>query len=152
MSRPHGHIAGGAYTSGTGPTGYQNTPGLGGLGPSATGFAGIPTRSSQGTPTSQSVNYSFKIVFAATGVPQAFPPLKIAPGWAVSVRGNNGTTDGNANAIYVARNRSALLLPSQTQTITPDTEISFPVDNVGQIWAVGTEGDGAIVSIRYGIA
>jgi SH3-like domain-containing protein len=99
-----------------------------------------------------SVNYSFKIVFATTGVPQVFPSLRIAPGWAVSVRGNNGTTGGNANAIYVARKRSALLLPTQTETVTPDTEISFPVDNVGQIWAVGTAGDGAIVSVRYGIA
>jgi len=146
MPRPHGlHGFGG----GIGPSGLTNTPGLGGLGPQTTGYATIPTRRGNGQ-TSPSVNYDFTIVFAATGVPQACQPLAIAPGWAVSVRGNNGTLSGNANPVYVAKTRARLLLSVMPQPITPDTEISFPVDNTGQIWGVGTEGDGIIVSIRRG--
>ena len=34
--------------------------------------------------------------------------------------------------------------------ITKDTEINYPVDSTGQIWAMGTQGDTLTISLRGG--
>ena len=103
----------------------------------------------QGTPTARkAVNKKYLYVFPASGLVNG-PSIAIAPGWSVSIRAHNGVDAGNQHVCKVATSYEELG-GSQTETITPDTEITFPVDNLHQIWASGTAGDGIIISVRAG--
>ena len=119
------------------PTGLKNSPDLGGPG-------GMPEWAMQ---PRQAVNRQFTAIIATTGLAQPLPPVHVPPGANVSVRGHNGAT-GNTAVVRASVSRADLLQTNGGNPITPDTEISFPVDNVGQIWIVGTAGDGVVVAIR----
>jgi hypothetical protein len=118
------------------PTGLTNSPktlgGLPNIGP-------MPPRSA--------INRTFNVIITTTGVPQPCPAVAVEPGANVSVRGSNGTNAGNAALVRTALYRGALS-GQGGDPITPDTEINYPIDNTGQIWVVGTAGDGIAIAIR----
>ena len=93
----------------------------------------------------KAVNFSYRLVLAATGVPQQFPGLIVPVGLSVTLRGHNGA-NGNANLVRVAVTQDGLE-GGGGRAVTPDTVISFPVDHMGQVWAVGTAGDGLIADV-----
>jgi hypothetical protein len=96
------------------------------------------------------INFTTQLVFAATDVPQRFPALIVPHGLSVALRGVVGGTV-NTNAAYIATTRDELTeAASGRYTISPESQntvVSFPVDNLGQIWAMGTKGDGLIASV-----
>jgi hypothetical protein len=116
------------------PTGLKNGIDAGGPG------AGLVSSQPR-----KAINYTIRMLLAATGVPQRFPGIIIPEGLSVSLRGHNGGT-GNAAAVCVG-NHPEYANASSGRIITPDTEISFPVDHGAQIWATGTAGDGLIMSV-----
>jgi hypothetical protein len=115
------------------PTGLANSPGM--------------NATTLGTPTipRTAINQSHRLTFAATGVSQNFQPMHVPAGCSVYIRGNST----NVGVAYVAVNRETLAV-GLGDPVTKDTEINYPVDNTGQIWAMGTAGDGLTVSIRGG--
>jgi hypothetical protein len=126
----------GLWGGGYGPTGLSNSP------------KGNPSPSS---PLLRSINRTYSVIVASTGIPQPCPPSAVEPGAQVSVRAHNGTTAGNTDPVFTALYREALFAGGG-DAITPDTEINYPVDNIGQIWVTGTAGDGIKVSIRAAAA
>ena len=94
----------------------------------------------------RAVNFTFQLVLTATGVPQVVPGLIVPSNATVRVRGNNGTTAGNAKQIYVGASRDAVLNGGGT-VLAPLDDIPFPADNTGVIWVNGTAGDGVVVSV-----
>jgi len=95
------------------------------------------------------INRSTRMIFTATGVPHVFPAIVVPPNCAVYIRGHNGTATGNAAPCRVATSPQVLTGTSNGgDVITPNTEINYPVDNAGQVWGIGTAGDGLIFSIR----
>ncbi|HMG85589.1 MAG TPA: hypothetical protein VK574_07590 [Terracidiphilus sp.] len=90
-----------------------------------------------------------QITFAASNQPIQFPQYLVPLGCSVSLRGDSGV-GANAAIVFAAANPSALQPGGRRASITPDTEITYPVDNVGQIWAMGTAGDGLLATIRGG--
>jgi hypothetical protein len=94
------------------------------------------------------INIQSQLVFAATGVPQALPVIHVPADCIVYIRAHNGTT-GNAQNCRIAMSREELIAGNAMgSTLTPNTEVPFPVDHLGQIWAVGTAGDGIIARIN----
>jgi hypothetical protein len=129
------------------PTGLQNSPGLTGSG----GVIGAGSTPSTGLVPRKAINYSVRMLFAVNDVPQVSQPVYVPPGTTVYIRAHNGTTTGNSAPCRVALSVGELSLGSTSgDVITPDTEISYPVDNLCQIWAAGTAGDGIIIAIRAG--
>jgi hypothetical protein len=114
------------------PTGLNNSPQL-------------PTAPLSQTQPRKAINHTVTLILKSTGVPQKFPGLVVEFGLSVALRGHNGTT-GNAAAVRVATYPEALS-GSNGRVITPDTEIGFAVDHLGQVWAVGTAGDGLIATV-----
>jgi len=129
------------WGGGAGPTGLRNSVGL----INAPGLAAKPGF----MPTS--VNQSVYVILGATGVPQQAPPINVPGGTLVSIRAHNGTNAGNANIVRISR-QPELLGEIDGDPITPDSDISWPCDNLGQIWVVGTAGDGIRISIQAGRA
>jgi hypothetical protein len=96
------------------------------------------------------VNYSVQLIFQATGVPQRFPALQVPAGLGVTLQGSNGT-GANAQVSFVALYPEQLTSAGRytiNPSISASSDVSFPVDNLCQIWAVGTEGDGILASVR----
>lgn len=75
-----------------------------------------------------------------------FPPVVVPLGCTVAIRGGNGVRP-NAYTAYAA-NYAEQLAGNQRVQITPDTEISFPCDNLQEIICAGVPGDGLTVTIR----
>lgn len=94
----------------------------------------------------RAVNFQYRMIFAATGVPQQFPALVVPMGLSVTLRASNSTLAGNAGMVRVAATQDGLD-GGAGRAISPDTVISFPVDHMAQIWAVGTAGDGIIADV-----
>lgn len=128
------------------PTGLTNSPGLTGSG----GIIGAGAQPGKPTQPRAAINQSVRMLFATTGVAQVSQPIFVPPNCNVYIRAHNGTAAGNGAPCCVALSREdAQGGPSgRGDVITPDTEISYPVDNVRQIWAAGTAGDGIIISVR----
>jgi hypothetical protein len=93
------------------------------------------------------LNISTRMIFAATGVPQVSQPIFVPPGCNVYVRGSNGTPAGNTGPVRIGLSREAVS-GTQGDVIFGTTDVSFPVDNTGQIWAAGAAGDGLIIAVR----
>jgi hypothetical protein len=75
-------------------------------------------------------------------------PYQVPAGMYVRVRGHNGASAGNVGNCYVARTREDAL-NGLSDTIEPNTEIIFPVDNLIAIWVRSVNaGDGVTISIR----
>jgi len=125
------------WGGGVGPTGLTNSPSLN------PGY-GAAAKSGWGPVT---YNVNAQLIFLSTGVPQMAQPLMVPPNSTVSIRAHNGTTAGNANPCRVALTREELLSGIGAQVLTPDTEISWPMDWTA-VWAVGTAGDGIYVSVQ----
>lgn len=94
------------------------------------------------------VQFSVQVIFTATNVPRRLPPLVVPPGCSVQLGGTNGTA-ANAQlaqaALYPEQLfQGARLIPPSNG---PQDAVSFPVDNLYQIWVMGTEGDGVYVSV-----
>jgi hypothetical protein len=98
-------------------------------------------------PGRPAINATYKAIFSVTGQPINMPAVSVPPNASVYIRGHNGTNSGNAQPCRAALSPEGLLL-TKGDVITPDTEITFPVNNLGQIWAVGTAADRIVVSIR----
>jgi hypothetical protein len=98
-----------------------------------------------------SVNRSFYVIVptGGTGVPVQAPSIFVPGGCTVAIRAHNGQNTGNTNIMRVA-NQQEILAGSGGDPITPDTEISWPCDNTGQIWIAGTAADGVRISIQAG--
>lgn len=123
------------WGAGNGPTGLSNSPGVA----AKPGFGAT------------AINIAYQVLIAATGVPQVLPGVTIPPGTLVAIRAHNGTDAGNQHVVRVADNRDALTTAGTLgSTITPDSEISWPCDNGGTIWVVGTAGDGVQIKIQRG--
>jgi hypothetical protein len=115
------------------PTGLQNSPPF--FSPKQTAPAGkfpLPA-----------INEQFAVVIASTGVPQPCPARRVPPGAQVTVRGKVG----NAAPVMTGLYREAVA-GSAGYAVTADTEVFYPVDNLGLIWINGTAGDSALVAIR----
>ena len=78
--------------------------------------------------------------------PAHFPAVIVPLGCSVTLRGGNGTQPNTAN-VFVHEYPDGLTQPGRI-IISPDTEISYPVDNLSQIWAAGAVGDGLIATVR----
>jgi hypothetical protein len=129
------------------PKGLNNSPGLTGSG----GIIGLGSTPNTGLVPRKAINYSMRMIFTASGVPQPSQALRVPANTTVYIRAHNGTPTGNAAPCRVALSAAELSQGSTSgDVITPDTEISYPVDNLCQIWAAGTLGDGIILSIRAG--
>jgi hypothetical protein len=112
------------------PTGLKNSPAMGPL------VSQQPRRA---------INHTLLLTLGADNVPQNFPGLVVAPGLGVALRG--ATKAGvNVGVVRVSLYPDELLAGGG-RVITPDTEISFPVDHMAQIWAIGKAADGLIGSI-----
>lgn len=110
-----------------------------------TGLFNSPNSETPATPQigpRRAINQAYQIVFLADDTPIRFPFVIVPLGCSVAVRGDNGS-GANANPAFVGDNPQEL-----NQTITPDTEINYPSDNLGQIWAMGKAGDGLIAYVR----
>lgn len=94
----------------------------------------------------QRINQTFTIVFSATNVPQQCQPFSVPPGCKVKARAFNGTVAGNANPVYVASNPGTLL-NGQGTALAPLDNLDFPADHTSRLWAMGTSGDGVVISI-----
>ncbi len=93
----------------------------------------------------KAINETIPVVFAADDVPVAFPAIVVPPGCSVTLRGVT-STGANLGVVRVATYREGLQSGDGTP-ITPDTEIAFSVDHLGQIWAVGKKDDGLVARI-----
>jgi hypothetical protein len=127
------------------PTGLSNSPGL--TSSSAAGLIGKDAKIGVPVQPRAAINQTYRMIFAATGVAQVSQNIFVPPNCNVYIRAHNGQAAGNTAPCTVAITREALGT-NQGDVITPDTEISYPVDNLHQIWAQGTLGDGIIISIR----
>jgi len=127
----------GVWGGGTGPQGLRDS-----TQPLGKNTGGVPPYLNK-----KNINRTFKAVIATTGVPQPLPPVNVENAASVAIRGYNGTT-GNAQPVWSGLHRESVTPLGQGDPITPDTEINYPVDNLGQIWICGTAGDGVVVSIR----
>jgi hypothetical protein len=127
------------------PTGLRNTPG-----PFGAGVLGAGAGPNTGPkPGRGAVNKQYIMVFASQSPavgPWHAPNIPVNPGENCFIRANNGLA-ANTHVIRIALNREELV-GLGGYTITPDTEIAYPVDNVGQLWVLGLDGDGAIFSVR----
>lgn len=124
------------------PTGLTNSPGI---------IGGESLSKPAPTQPRGAINQWQRVIFAVSGVPQVAQPVFVPPNCLVYIRAHNGTLAGNQHVCRVATNPQALsggIAGTGGNAITPDTEINFPVDNHGQIWAVGTALDGIIISNR----
>jgi hypothetical protein len=122
------------------PTGLSNSPVT-----EAEKVFGIGATSPTPSIPRAAINRSVTMTFAATGVAQIFPPVHVPSGCSVYIRGGSG----NTGIARVATDRETLSV-GLGDPITKDTEINYPVDNTGQIWAVGTQGDSLTISLRGG--
>lgn len=120
------------------PTGINNASGA---------MANIDSAVTRQSVNRAAINRSTKILFAADNVPTPVPHMFVPGYTSVYIRAHNGTPTGNSEPVLVATYPEGLTA-GRGDVITPDTEITFPVDNTGQIWAQGKAGDGVIVSIR----
>jgi hypothetical protein len=75
-----------------------------------------------------------------------FPPVIVPLGCSVSIRGGNGVQPNAYNA-YAAPYVEQLIGNGRVQ-ISPDTEISYPCDNLNEIVCAGVPGDGLTAYIR----
>lgn len=116
------------------PTGLNNTPQL-----------GRPSSGSNVGPR-KAICDSYQIVFAATASPVNFPPVIVPSGCSVALRGVNGSTP-NLGVAFAGRYPTAVI-GGRRFAITPDTEQSYPANNLAEIWAAGTIGDGLVATIR----
>jgi hypothetical protein len=126
-------------------TGRKDSPGI--AANSSSGIIGFGAKIGRPNQPRAAINTSQRVIFAATGVAQMCQVVFVAPDCNVFIRAHNGTSSGNAAICYVGHSQEELN-SSGGDVITPDTEISYPVDHTGQIWAVGKLGDGITVSIR----
>jgi hypothetical protein len=86
------------------------------------------------------------------------PNVLVPPNANVYIRAWNNTAAGNVNPVYVGTSQesvNALGGIGKGNPITPNTEISFPIDNLQDIWVAMTgigggpgTGDGVVISIR----
>lgn len=130
----------GSWGGGYGPTGTRNSPGLA----PGTGASLKPPFAQYG------INQDILALITATGVPQRFQPIYIPPNTLVAIRAHNGTNAGNAQPVRIARQPEELLNGNLGNVLTPDTQISWPVDGLQQLWFIGTAADGIIVSLQRG--
>jgi hypothetical protein len=78
--------------------------------------------------------------------PMRFPSVIVPLGCSSVLRGGNGSQP-NAGNVFVGEYPDQLLDIGRI-TISPDTEIAYPVDNLGQIFCAGAAGDGLIATVR----
>lgn len=126
----------GGFKAGNGPQGLSNSPGL---------SSGVLTAPVQGF----AVNEQLLIVIPTgqTGVAQRVPPLRVPPGCQVAIRAHNGTDAGNSHIVRLA-SQPELLFGVGGIIITPDSDESYPCEHGGQIFFVGTAGDGIVFTIK----
>lgn len=96
-----------------------------------------------------SMNQSVYVILNATGVPQSAPAIYVPAGASVTIRAHNGTSTGNAGLVRLAQ-QPELLSGTQGDPLTPDSDVSWPCDHLGQVWIAGTAGDGVRISIQAG--
>jgi hypothetical protein len=90
--------------------------------------------------------WTYKMIFASTGVPQVAPGFAVPAGSIVRVRAYNGLSTGNAGVVDIATDRNSLLAGLGAPMASLD-DIAFPVDNTAKIWGSGTAGDGVVISV-----
>jgi hypothetical protein len=95
----------------------------------------------------RSVNFTFTVVIAVTGVPQTVPGLRIPSGSSVQVRPGNGTASANAHGVFVGNHREAVIGNGGMPLAPTDAAQPFPVDSLAQVWVNGTAGDGIVVMV-----
>jgi hypothetical protein len=95
---------------------------------------------------SSAINVNLQIVIPAAGIAgcQGFP---VPHGATVRILAHNGTDTGNTKVIRVSDNPGGVSGPRSTP-LPPNSEITYPVDNLGMIFIAGTPGDGALVSVK----
>ena len=127
------------------PTGLHNTPG-----PFGAGILGTGAGPYTGFRPKTAVNKQVVQSLSAAGVAQPVPNMTVAPGENVFIRGAGGAALGNAALVYVGLSREDVTPYGRGYALSPDTEISYPVDHVGQIWfnASNAGRDGVTVSVR----
>lgn len=128
----------GSWGGGPGPTGTRNDPTLQpGLG------AALTPRFK-----TYSVNQDHPFILASANVAQRAQPIFVPPDTLVAIRAHNGSSAGNNGNIKIARQPELL---STATVLTPDTQISWPVDQLDQVWFIGANaGDGIIISLQRG--
>lgn len=118
-----------------------------GAGPGPTGLRDSPGVAHKQGVMHTTTNQSFYVILAVTGKPQQAPPMYVPPGAQVSVRAHNGLDGGNQHVVRLAH-QPELLGAIEGDPITPDSDISWPCNTTGDIWVVGTAGDGIRVSVQ----
>ena len=123
------------WGGGAGPTGLRNSPTIG---------------TSGGKPPFlvHAINRSLYVIIATANVPVPAQAMNVPPGAAVGIRAHNGTEAGNQKIVRIAGSPEELS-NGGGDPLTPDTEISWPCDHLGQIWIAGANvGDGVRISIQ----
>jgi hypothetical protein len=89
---------------------------------------------------------TYQVVFTVANQPIQALPVIVPLGCSVAIRGV--TLQGVNQGVVAVSNNPAGLYSSAARIITPDTEISFPVDRLSQIWAMGANvGDGLVITV-----
>jgi hypothetical protein len=78
--------------------------------------------------------------------PMRFPSVIVPIGCSVVLRGVNGSTI-NAADVFIGEYAEQLTQPGRI-ILSPDTEISYQVDNLGSIYVAGQGVDGIIATVR----
>jgi hypothetical protein len=125
------------------PTGLHNTPG-----PFGAGILGTGAGPFTGGLPKGAINKQVAASLRASGVPQPAPLIFVAPGENVFIRGSGSWGQVNQEPVYLGLSREDVNYFGKGYSLTPDTEISYPVDHTGQIWFNGTEGDSITISVR----
>ncbi|MGA9071864.1 MAG: hypothetical protein WB424_16495 [Terracidiphilus sp.] len=124
------------WGGGAGPTGLSDAPSIQNQKPRNT--------------AAKSINHSHFVIPPVINVPFQAQPIYVPPGTLVSIRAHNGTNAGNVNPVRIGHNYDELS-GTGGDPITPDSDISWPCDNTGQIWVISSyAGDGVRISIQAG--
>lgn len=91
------------------------------------------------------VNVTLPITIAADNTPMKLPGLQVPAGLGVSLRGAT-KLGANVSVVRVSTDPDELR-QGGGRVITPDTEIGFPCNHLGELWYMGTAADGLIVTI-----
>ena len=86
------------------------------------------------------------------------PSFPVGHQGVVRVRAHNGAIAGNVGPVFIGTYRKDVLIGSAIGNIatgyplTPNTEVTFPVDNLAQIWfSAQNAGDGIQLSVKGAI-
>lgn len=95
-----------------------------------------------------SFNIRFQLQFLVSGAVIRCPGFVVAPGQVVTVKGVNGSVV-NTHTAFIGESPE-ILRTTSAQVVLPnaDVSVSYPVDNLIEIFAQGVAGDGLLITVQ----